>query len=69
MHNTITDIVAALPKTKVSAPMVRIERHCKSEREQDSEFRDRLLRILQSPQGKLLRQLVKEIANGRTYID
>jgi hypothetical protein len=66
MHNTITDIVAALPKTKVSAPMVRIERHCKSEREQDSEFRDRLLRFLESsnPQAKRFQQLVKEIANG-----
>jgi hypothetical protein len=66
MHNTITDIVATLPKTKISAPMVRIERHCKSEREQDSEFLDRLRRILESqnPAAKRVQQLIREISNG-----
>jgi hypothetical protein len=65
MHD-FTDIVATLPKTKISAAMVRIERHFKRQREQDCEFLDSLRRILESqtPQAKQFRRLVKEIANG-----
>jgi hypothetical protein len=61
------EIIAKLSEAErgiVAERMVRIERLLARRHEQETELADTLLRIMQSPLGKELRDKIREISNG-----